>query len=85
MRRYLRPRTEFVDTYSGFNCDSGLRTVNWCDSVDDEPGLDREAEAELRHVIHESLNPVVHYVTSPLWRIDTNLASFSMFTRSSSS
>ena len=85
MGRDLRPRSEFVGTYPGFNRDACVGAFNWYDPADDKPGLDSGAEAELLHVILESLNALVHYATVPFWRIDTNLASFSMMTRSSSS
>ena len=85
MRRCLWPRSEFVDANSRFYRHSSVGTINGDNIICDQPALDRRAEAELCHIIHEALYPVLHYATSPFWRIDTNRASFSMLTMSSSS
>ena len=83
--RGLRPRAEFVSTYTSFNFDASVGTLDGGNSVEDDPGLNRRVETVLRQGVDEPLNSVAHYAIGPFWRIDTNLASFSMTTISSSS
>ena len=66
MGRHLRPRSEFrrrLPRFQPRRLRARLQLVH--DPADDKPGLDSGVEAELRHVIHESLNALVHYATVP--------------------
>ena len=84
MGRRLGPRGQLVGTNAGLSRDSGVRTVNWYNLVYDEPGLNIRIEAKLCHTFNERLYAGLHQATSDFSRIETNLASFSMVTSSSS-
>lgn len=85
MGRNLGPRGELVSAYAGFNFESSVGTTHRFNSVDNEPGLNSGVKAVLRQSVDKTLYAVAHYATSAFCRIDTNLASFSISTRSSSS
>ena len=84
MRGCLGPGREFADAHTSFNCASSVGAVDRRDSIDDELDLDQWVEAELLHVIDEPLHTGLHQATSALSRIDTNRASFTIETTSSS-
>ena len=84
MRWYLGPRLELANSDASLHWPSSVRTVDSHDSVDDQLGLERRLEAELRHVLNKRFDARLHYATGALWRIDMKRASLTMETISSS-